>query len=281
MRAGWSAQAGRKLRPAPLVTHPASEIPCRGGLAMADYRTAWALTEPGDHRNRLVKVEHRAGHAAVDRVIENYYDSENRWLRRAIDARVPLLRQKQCGNQRMALLAFRQAVAHGARQFAGHAGGAPAAAAASPRRKPGVDSDSTTPQRLWLRGNRVLRLAPGAHAPGSELALAVARNTPRLIGDTLGVCLPCISRYGARIAKAVRAAALRQYRGNWKRRRPDSNRGMADLQSAQLPEDPARRGRKYAGISALESTCSDEDPITPKMRCLPGCSEKSSNSFMV
>jgi len=60
---------------------------------MADYRTAWALTEPGHHRNRLVKVQHRAGYrAAVDRVIENYYDSENRWVRRAIDARVPLLR---------------------------------------------------------------------------------------------------------------------------------------------------------------------------------------------
>jgi len=82
-----------------------------------------------DHRNRLVKVQHRAGYgAAVDRVIENYYDSENRWVRRAINARVPLLRQKQCGNHRMPLLAFRQAVAHGARQFAGHAGGAPAAA---------------------------------------------------------------------------------------------------------------------------------------------------------
>ena len=66
-----------------------------------------------DHRNRLVKVQHRAGYgAAVDRVIENYYDSENRWVRRAIDACVPLLRQKQCGNHRMALLAFRQAVAH-------------------------------------------------------------------------------------------------------------------------------------------------------------------------
>jgi len=69
-----------------------------------------------DHRNRLVKVEHRAGYgAAVDRVIENHYDSENRWVRRAIDACVPLLRQKQCANHRMALLAFRQAVAHGAR----------------------------------------------------------------------------------------------------------------------------------------------------------------------
>ena len=60
------------------------------------------------------EVEHRAGYgAAVDRVIENYYDSENRWVPRAIDARVPLLRQKQCGNHRMALLAFGQAVAHG------------------------------------------------------------------------------------------------------------------------------------------------------------------------
>jgi len=40
-----------------------------------------------DHRNRLVKVQHRAGYgAAVDRVIENYYDSENRSVRRAIDA---------------------------------------------------------------------------------------------------------------------------------------------------------------------------------------------------
>ena len=33
----------------------------------------------GDHRNRLVKVEHRAGYAAaVDRVIENAYDFQNR-----------------------------------------------------------------------------------------------------------------------------------------------------------------------------------------------------------
>ncbi|HPZ82112.1 MAG TPA: hypothetical protein PL064_01685, partial [Thermogutta sp.] len=40
-----------------------------------------------DHRNRLVKVEHRASYAAaVDRVIENAYDYANRWVRRRLDS---------------------------------------------------------------------------------------------------------------------------------------------------------------------------------------------------
>ncbi|GAB6188111.1 hypothetical protein [Thermopirellula anaerolimosa] len=40
-----------------------------------------------DHRNRLTKVEHRASYAAaVDKVVEYFYDYQNRWVRRAIDA---------------------------------------------------------------------------------------------------------------------------------------------------------------------------------------------------
>jgi RHS repeat-associated protein len=40
-----------------------------------------------DHRNRLVKVEHRPHYAAaVDKVVEYFYDHQNRWVRRAIDA---------------------------------------------------------------------------------------------------------------------------------------------------------------------------------------------------
>ncbi|NLH74750.1 MAG: hypothetical protein GX456_17005, partial [Verrucomicrobia bacterium] len=39
-----------------------------------------------DHRNRLVKVEHRAGYAAaVDKVVEYFYDHENRLVRRRMD----------------------------------------------------------------------------------------------------------------------------------------------------------------------------------------------------
>jgi len=40
-----------------------------------------------DHRNRLVKVEHRPGYAAaVDKVVEYAYDYENRWVRKRLDA---------------------------------------------------------------------------------------------------------------------------------------------------------------------------------------------------
>ncbi|GAB6167539.1 hypothetical protein JCM19992_35390 [Thermostilla marina] len=40
-----------------------------------------------DHRNRLVKVEHRPGYAAaVDRVVEYAYDYQNRWVRKWLDA---------------------------------------------------------------------------------------------------------------------------------------------------------------------------------------------------
>jgi len=40
-----------------------------------------------DHRNRLVKVEHRASYAAaVDKVVEYAYDYENRWVRKRLDA---------------------------------------------------------------------------------------------------------------------------------------------------------------------------------------------------
>ena len=37
----------------------------------------------------------------------------------------------------------------------------------SPGRKPGVDGAMRTPEGLWPRGHRVLRLAPGGDAPGS------------------------------------------------------------------------------------------------------------------
>jgi len=40
-----------------------------------------------DHRNRLVKVEHRPGYAAaVDKVVEYAYDYQNRWVRKRLDA---------------------------------------------------------------------------------------------------------------------------------------------------------------------------------------------------
>jgi RHS repeat-associated protein len=40
-----------------------------------------------DHRNRLVKVEHRLGYAAaVDKVVEYFYDYQNRWVRKALDS---------------------------------------------------------------------------------------------------------------------------------------------------------------------------------------------------
>ena len=40
-----------------------------------------------DHRNRLVKIEHRPDYeAAVDRVIEYAYDYQNRWVRKELDA---------------------------------------------------------------------------------------------------------------------------------------------------------------------------------------------------
>ncbi|GAB6184561.1 RHS repeat domain-containing protein [Thermopirellula anaerolimosa] len=40
-----------------------------------------------DHRNRLVKVEHRASYAAaVDKVVEYAYDYQNRWVRKRLDA---------------------------------------------------------------------------------------------------------------------------------------------------------------------------------------------------